>query len=109
MIDIPRPAVFSGMAGAFTRAFANVDAVFTIAGVAGNPVRAILRRERVDDLADDGVAVEGTVHTLAVDADKVPGMVSQRDHVTIAGETFGIGNRIDDGRAMARFVLNGEI
>jgi hypothetical protein len=109
VIDVPRPAAFAGMAGAFTRAFANVDAVFTIAGVPGDPVRAILRQERVADLADDGVGVEGLVHTLAVDADKVPGIASQRDSVTIAGETFGIGNRLDDGRAMARFILDGEI
>ena len=107
---IPRPAPFAGMAGAITRALGNADAVFTIGGVALDPVRVLFRRERVVDLAEDaGFGVEGMVHTLAVDATAVPGITSGRDTVTIAGSTYGIGNRLDDGRAMMRFILDGDV
>jgi hypothetical protein len=106
----PRPAAFAGMADAFTSALGNVDAVFTIDGIPGQPVRAILRQRRDIDMVEDaGQSVEGTVHTLAVDALLVAGITSNRDTVTIDGVVFGIGNRIDDGRAMMRFVLDGNI
>ncbi|WP_404862074.1 hypothetical protein [Georhizobium sp. MAB10] len=107
----PRPTVFDGMGAAITAAFGNVDAVFTIDGVSQPAVRALLRQRRDIDLGDEGgQAIEGTRHTLAVDARllAVP-PVTGRDSVTISGITYRIGNRLDDGRAMLRFILDGDI
>ncbi len=107
---IARPAAFERMAGSFQRAFGNVDAIFTIDGVRGDRVRAILRQRREDDLAEDGtVGVEGMTHVLSVPAETVQGIASQWDSVEIDGRTYGIGNRVDDGRAMMRFLLSGNI
>lgn len=120
MIDT-RPALFARMGAVFDRAFGNVDAVFTIAGVAGPAVRAILRKWREIDLAEDlGQAVEGTTHLLSVSADKVAGIASQRDSVTIheldrngvrtgVSAMFEIRDHSDDGRAMVRLHLSGDI
>lgn len=109
-MTIPRPALFSRMGAAFQRAFGNADAVFTIDGVAGEPVRVILRQMRADDLVEEaGIAVEGTVHTMSVPVESVPGITSGRDHVVIDSVTYGIGQRVDDGRSMARFILDGDI
>ena len=105
-----RPALFARMGAAFQRAFGNADAIFTIDGVAGEEVRVILRVMRTDDLAEEGVVgVEGTVHAISVPAEAVPGITSGRDSVVIAGTQYGIGNRLEDGRAMARFILDGDI
>lgn len=120
MIDT-RPALFARMGPAFDKAFGNVDAVFTIAGVERPAVRAILRKWREIDLVEDlGQAVEGTTHLLSVAADKVPGITSQRDSVTIheldrngvrtgTSATFEIREHSDDGRAMVRIHLSGDI
>ena len=116
-----RPALFARMGAAFDMAFGNVDAVFTIAGVARPSVRAILRKWREIDLVEDlGQAVEGTTHLLSVAADKVVGLESQRDSVTLheldphgmrtgVSAAFEIRDHSDDGRAMARIHLSGDI
>lgn len=116
-----RPALFARMGTAFDAAFGNVDAAFTIDGVARPAVRAILRQWREIDLAEDlGQAVEGTTHLLSLAADKVAGLESQRDSVTIheldrngvrtgVTATFEIRDRSDDGRAMVRIHLSGDI
>lgn len=120
MIDA-RPALFRRMGAAFEKAFGNVDAVFTIAGVDRPPVRAILRKWREIDLAEDlGQAVEGTTHLLSVAADSVAGLMSQRDSVIIheldrngvrtgVSAAFEIRDNSDDGRAMVRIHLSGDI
>ncbi|WP_026616387.1 head-tail joining protein [Ensifer aridi] len=105
-----RPAMFERMGPKFASAFGNVDAVFTIAGVAQPAVRAILRVWRETDLAEEqDQAVEGTTHLLAVPASKAPGLTSQRDSVTIDGATYQVINIDDDARAMLRISLSGDI
>ncbi|MDX3929220.1 MAG: hypothetical protein QHC90_25890 [Shinella sp.] len=116
-----RPPLFSDLGEEFAGAFGNVDAQFTIAGVLLPRVRAILRQWRELDLGEEqGQAVEGTTHLLSVAADMVPGLVSQRDSVTIfaldaegfptgISTTFEIKNHSDDARAMVRIYLSGDI
>lgn len=110
-MKVPRPPLFEGMGHAFTGALGNVDALFIVNGVQlPKPVTVILRQRRDIGLAEEaGQSVEGTYHTMAVDAALVPELVSGRDRVIIQGEAFTIGNRLDDGRAMLRFVLDGNI
>ncbi|SOC47088.1 hypothetical protein SAMN05892877_1273 [Rhizobium subbaraonis] len=120
MIDA-RPALFRRMGAAFEKAFGNVDAVFTIAGVDRPPVRAVLRKWREIDLVEDlGQAVEGTTHLMSVSAENVAGLMSQRDSVIIheldrngarTGDSaaFEIRDHSDDGRAMVRIHLSGDI
>ena len=105
------PPLFAGVGAAFTATFGNVDCLFTIDGVQRTkPVRGILRQKRAIDLGEDeGQGVEGTVHTLKVNATDVPGLVSERDSVVIDGTTYEVGNVEDDGRAMLRIVLSGDI
>ncbi|SOC38988.1 hypothetical protein SAMN05892877_105364 [Rhizobium subbaraonis] len=116
-----RPALFAHMGAAFDDAFGNVDAAFTIDGVQRPAVRAILRKWREIDLVDDlGQGVEGTTHLLSVAAGKVSGLESQRDSVIIheldrngvrtgVNAAFEIRDHSDDGRAMARIHLSGDI
>jgi len=111
-----RPALFTELGSRFVTAFGNATCVFTIGGVAGAPVRAIVRQERVADLGGDGgQRVEGTRHRLSVPPSSCPGLTSDRDSVSVTadGETvasfFGIGNIEDDGRAMLTIVLDGDI
>ena len=105
----------------FVRAFGNAEAVFTVDGSDRPPVRCILRQWRDTDLAEDmGQAVEGTTHLLSVAAAQVPNLVSQRDSVTVFvtdrngariddGTHYEIKTHEDDGRAMLRIFLTGDI
>ncbi|KSV64060.1 hypothetical protein N185_35420 [Sinorhizobium sp. GW3] len=95
----------------FARAFGNVDAVFTINGVASpRPVRGILRVWRDVELMDEvDQAVEGTTHVLSVAGTDVPGLESKRDSVSIDGVTYPIINVSDDARAMLKLSLSGDI
>jgi hypothetical protein len=111
-----RPAIFAELGPRFAEAFGNASCVFTIAGVAGAPVRGIVRQERVADLGGEGgQRVEGTRHRLSVPPSFCPGLTSDRDSVSVTadGETtaraFGVGNIEDDGRAMLVVVLDGDI
>jgi len=95
----------------FAKAFGNVDAVFTIAGVVSpKAVRGIFRVWRDVELMEEvDQAVEGTTHVLSVAATDVPGLESQRDHVTVDGVTYPIINVSDDARAMLKLSLSGDI
>lgn len=116
-----RPTLFQRMGPGFVRAFGNVDCEFVIAGAARPTVRGILRQWRETDLASEGMqAVEGTTHLLSVAALDAPGLRSQRDSVTVfvtgaggvrldAGQTFGVASHEDDGRAMLKIQLSGDI
>lgn len=116
-----RPAVFERMGESFSRAFGNVDAVFTIDGEVRPAVRAILRQWRdVEESEELGQSVEGTTHLLSVASSMVPGLVSQRDSVSIFvtdragnrvddGAEFAVKNHADDGRAMLKIYLTGDI
>jgi len=106
-----RPSLFEGMGAEFSDAFGNVDAVFMINGVVSlKSVRGIFRVWRGVDLVDEAdQAVEGTTHVLSVAATDVPGLESQRDHVTIDGVSYPIINVSDDARAMLKLSLSGDI
>ncbi len=116
-----RPALFERMGAAFARSFGNVDCVFTIDGAERASVRGILRQWRDIDLGDElAQPVEGTTHLLSVASSEVPGLVSQRDSVTIFatdstgkridnGIPFDVKNHEDDGRAMLKIYLTGDI
>jgi len=116
-----RPAIFEEMGSQFADAFGNCDCLFEVNGVALIPVRGILRRWRdVDQSEESGQSAEGTTHSLSVAAVSVPGLVSQRDSVTIfmtddagvridAGTLYEIKNHADDARAMLRIYLSGDI
>ncbi|UTV37640.1 hypothetical protein MYG64_04805 [Ensifer adhaerens] len=106
-----RPEPFARMGPKFARAFGNVAAVFTIDGVVSpKAVRGIFRVWRGVDLVDEAdQAVEGTTHVLSVAAADVPGLESQRDHVTFDGVTYPIINVSDDARAMLKLSLSGDI
>lgn len=116
-----RPAIFERMGAEFSRALGNVDCEFIIAGVAQTSVRGILRQWRDIDLSEElSQSVEGTTHLLSVASSSTPGLVSQRDKVTIFkldpignrvddGQLFEIRNHADDGRAMLKIYLKGDI
>lgn len=116
-----RPAVFERMGPQFVRSLGNVDCEFTIGGVLMPSVRGILRQWRDVDLAEDlSQAVEGTTHLLSVATSNTVGLVSQRDSVTIfmtapdgrrldAGTFYEVRNHTDDGRAMLKIYLKGDI
>ncbi|ANK73607.1 hypothetical protein FA04_13850 [Ensifer adhaerens] len=108
---IRRPEIFARMGSKFAKAFGNVDAVFTIAGVVSpKAVRGILRVWRDVELMEEvDQAVEGTTHLLAVAATDVPGLESRRDTVAIDGVTYPIINVSDDARAMLKLSLSGDI
>lgn len=101
-----RPRIFEEMASQFSDAFGNCDAVFTIDGVAGAPVRVIARTTVNSEMAEEsGHAVEAAIDDVRVAATSVPGLTSQRDTMTIGPKTYGIGNIDDDGRAMLKLTL----
>lgn len=105
-----RPEIFARMGPKFARAFGNVDAVLTIAGVARPKVRGVFRIWREVELAEEmSQAVEGTTHVLSIAATDAPGLESQRDTVTIDGVTYPIINVEDDARAMLKLFLSGDI
>lgn len=111
-----RPALFAALGPDFVGAFGNATCIFTIDGVAGQPVRAIVRQERELGLGEDsGQSVEGTRHRMSIPPASCPGLASERDSVAITADgevssvTFGIGNIMDDGRAMLTIVLDGDI
>lgn len=116
-----RPAVFDRMGPAFLRGFGNAEAVFTIAGTARNPVKAIVRQWREPDMMEaEGQAVEGASHVVAVASGDIAGLVSQRDSVTLhildkSGARTGvtvagkIRNQAEDGRAMTKLWIKGNI
>lgn len=116
-----RPAIFERMGPQFVRFLGNADCEFTIGGVMRPSVRGILRQWRDIDMVEDfSQAVEGTTHLLSVAASDIPGLASQRDRVAIfltdpsgkridAGNTFEVKNHTDDGRAMLKIYLKGDI
>jgi hypothetical protein len=116
-----RPSLFEETGEDFVGAFGNVDAVFTVDGADQPAVRAILRQWRdIDEAEEQGQAVEGTTHVLAVAASSVTGLVSQRDSVTVyeldddgnrtgISSAFDIRNHSNDARAMLRIQLSGDI
>ena len=110
MPDINRPAVFSGMAGAFTTTLGNVDVTPVVDGVDQAAVRGILRQRREIDLVEEaGAMVEGVTHVLSLAADAAELLVTDRDSVRIEATTYLVRSRSDDGRAMARLFLKGDI
>lgn len=116
-----RPSLFEEMGSQFAEAFGNCDCIFEVNGVALVSVRGILRKWReLGQSEEGGQDVEGTTHSLSVAAVSVPGLVSQRDSVTIfltddagiridSGTLFQIKNHADDARAMLRIYLAGDI
>ena len=109
---INRPAAFSGMGSAFAGAFGNVDCRFTIDGVSlQDTVRGILRQKRELGLADEygRQDVEAVTHVLSVPATDLEALESERDQVEIEGTIYGIRNVTDDGRAMMKIWLRGDI
>lgn len=98
------------MAGDFTSAFGNVDVTPVVDGVEQTPVRGILRQAREMDLMDEvGPAIEGVTHRLSIAAEAAAGLKTGRDSVLIVGTSYDIRARSDDGRAMARLYLKGDI
>ncbi|AMM84827.1 hypothetical protein [Martelella sp. AD-3] len=109
---IDRPAIFAGMGEAFAGTFGNVDCRFTIAGVGlPDPVRGILRQKRELELADEfgRQDVEAITHVLSVPVSGLEELEGERDSVAIDGTTYGIRNVTDDGRAMLKIWLRGDI
>ncbi|AMM84247.1 hypothetical protein [Martelella sp. AD-3] len=109
---IERPAIFAGMGEAFAGTFGNVDCRFTIAGVVlADPVRGILRQKRELELADEfgRQDVEAITHVLSVPAAGLEELEGERDSVTIDGTAYGIRNVTDDGRAILKVWLRGDI
>ena len=53
--------------------------------------------------------VEAITHVLSVSASGLETLESERDSVTINGEAYLIANHTDDGRAMIKLHLKGEI
>ncbi|MET3602175.1 head-tail joining protein [Martelella mangrovi] len=109
---IERPAIFAGMGEAFAGTFGNVDCLFTVDGIAlPDPVRGILRQKRELELADafGRQDVEAVTHVLSVPATGLEDLESERDTVTIGGTVYDICNVTDDGRAMLKVWLRGDI
>jgi hypothetical protein len=105
-----RPTRFQKMGSAFSRAFGNADAIFTIDGVQGLPVRIILRNGVSLDVADEqGQDIEAKTYSLSVAAADVIGLASLRDSMTFEGNTYSIRNHDDDGHAMLRIFVTGDI
>lgn len=105
-----RPLLFQEMGRQFSAAFGNCDAVFTIAGVVGLPVRVIVRSVRVNNEAEEsGHGVEAVIDNVSVAAAAVPGLTSQRDAVTIGGRLYPIRNIEDDGRAMLKLFFRDKL
>lgn len=107
-----RPGLFSGLAADFLGDLANVDVTFTIDGnLQPGSARGILRQARETDLADQGygVAIEGITHRLSLAASDAEALQSGRDRVTIAGTTYTVRAIADDGRAMVKLLLGGDV
>ncbi|MGV0817124.1 head-tail joining protein [Martelella sp. AMO21009] len=112
MPAINRPPQFSNMGAGFVSAFGNVDCVFTVDGVDQSAsVRGILRQKRELEIAGEfgDQDVEAVTHVLSVAAVGLEALEAQRDSVTIAGTTYDIKNQMDDGRAMLKLYLTGDI
>ena len=109
---INRPAAFCGMGPAFAATFGNVDCRFTVDGeVQPETCRGILRQKRELELADEygRQDVEAVTHVLSVPATGLEALESERDQVEIDGEAYAIHNLTDDGRAMLKIWLRGDI
>jgi len=109
---IHRPAVFAGMGPAFAGAFGNVDCRFTIDGLMQpETCRGLLRQKRELELADEygRQDVEAVTHVLSVPATGLEDLESERDQVEIDGKAYAIRNLTDDGRAMLKIWLRGDI
>lgn len=107
---IGRPSAFSAMGGAFTGAFGNVDVTPIVDGEDQATVRGILRQVRETDLMEEtGHAVEGVTHRLSLAAEDAATLVSGTDRMRIGGVTYDIRSVADDGRAMTKFLLSGDI
>ncbi|TCT34704.1 head-tail joining protein [Martelella mediterranea] len=109
---INRPAVFAGMGPAFAAALGNVDCRFTIDGVLQPETsRGILRQKRELEFADEygRQDVEAVTHVLSVPATGLEKLESERDQVEIDDASFDIRNITDDGRAMLKIWLRGDI
>lgn len=98
------------MGPAFSRAFGNTTAVFSINGVSTSAVPIILRNGRsLDESEQHDQGVEAKTYSLAVAASDVPGLASLRDSMIFEGVTYAITNHDDDGRAMLRLYVTGDI
>jgi len=105
-----RPNRFQKMGSAFSRAFGNAEAIFTIDGVQRPPVRIILRNGVSLDIGEEqGQDVEAKTYSLSVAAADVAGLTSLRDTMMFEGNTYGIRNHDDDGHAMMRIFVMGDI
>jgi hypothetical protein len=109
---VARPSLFAGMGGAFVSAFGvDHEALIAVSDDDVRRVACIFRELREGGLAEeDGAAVEGVTHRLAINAADDPG-VEQDMAITIvapgedAGEDFIAAGVRRDGRAMTRILL----
>lgn len=107
---IHRPTLFGALGDDFSDTFGNVDVTPVVGGVGQSVVRGILRQVREMDLIDDrGVAVEGVTHSLALAAAAGEMLVSGRDSVVIDGVIYPVRTKLDDGRAMIKLYLKGDV
>ena len=98
------------MSGAFTAALGNVDVIPIVDGVDQATVRGILRQVREIDLVEEAAqAVEGVTHKLSISAEAADELKTGRDSVRIGGTEYAVRARGEDGRAMARLYLTGDI
>ncbi len=105
-----RPTRFQKMGSAFSRALSNAEAIFTIDGVQSLPVRIILRNGVSLDVGEEqGQDIEAKTYSLAVAAADVAGLTSLRDSMTFEGNIYRIRNHDDDGHAMMRIFVTGDI
>lgn len=105
-----RPTIFQKMGPAFSRAFGNATAIFTIGGVPGPSVPIILRNGRdLDEGDEQGQGLEVRTYSLGVAAVHAPGLTSQRDTLLFDGKVYSVRNHIDDGHAMLRIFVTGDI
>ncbi|MEP2977964.1 MAG: hypothetical protein ABJO86_00675 [Lentilitoribacter sp.] len=106
-----RPSPFSEMADEFLNAFSNVDIYLIVGGVkADAPIRAILRQVRDDeDHIEAGVVVEGVSHIVSISALAAGGLKNNRDAIELNGTTYKLKSKKDDGRAMVRLGLEGDL
>ena len=106
----PRLPAFARMGEAFSRRLGNIRASFRIAGTVGDPVAVIVRQTREPgEVEEFGQSVEAVSQSVSVAAALVPGLQSQRDAMIIAANIYPIRNISDDGRAMLRLTIEGDL
>lgn len=108
---INRPSMFSGMADEFLDELSNVDLYLIVNGVkADATIRGILRQARDDeDHIEAGVVVEGLSHVLSISAIAATDLLADRDSIELNGTTYNLKTKKDDGRAMVRLGLEGDL